>query len=103
MIRSRRRRSAGSMRTSLWKSLIFLTTLSASPQGPAIGPTTNFYHSYQVSPIGNGEKVVITLDNGAQKFTIIAEPVAPKDGEPVTQWALYANGGVTLYTKTTMT
>ncbi|MGA7239899.1 MAG: hypothetical protein WBY44_29735 [Bryobacteraceae bacterium] len=86
-------------------SILFAAAAAAqqsTPPSPATG-NANFYRSYDVSPIGNGDKVLITLDNGATKFTIIAEPVKPKEGEPVTQWALYANGGVTLYTKTTVT
>jgi hypothetical protein len=72
------------------------------PPAPSAQPPV-FYRKYEIQPVGNGEKVLIRLENGVATLNIIAEPVTPKDGGPVTQYAVYFGGGVTLYTKTFLT
>lgn len=79
---------------------------TASPTPPIaattsiISPNERFYKSYEITPMGNGDKVLIVLDGGSQQFNAVgAEPVPPKDGGPVTQWTLYTNGFVMLYSK----
>jgi len=75
-------------------------TATAPPASAQIAPNERFYKTYQITPIGNGEKVVIVLDAGTQQFNIYgAEPVPAKDGGAVTQWTLSSNGFMTVYSK----
>ena len=75
-------------------------TATAPPASAQIAPNERFYKTYQITPIGNGEKVVFVLDAGTQQFNIYgAEPVPAKDGGAVTQWTLSSNGFMTVYSK----
>ena len=75
-------------------------TAPAPPASAQIAPNERFYKTYQITPIGNGDKVVIVLDAGTQQFNIYgAEPVPAKDGGAVTQWTLSSNGFMTVYSK----
>jgi hypothetical protein len=66
-------------------------------------PNMRFYRKYAIQPIGNGEKVLITLDgDDGKQYNIVAEPVAPKEGGAVTQYVFYSAAGGALYTKTTV-
>jgi hypothetical protein len=91
--------------------LLRFAASAALAQQPATPPTQpaatgqissneRFYKNFQITPMGDGDKVLIVLDGGSQKFNAVgAEPVPPKDGGPVTQWTLYNGGFVTLYSK----
>ena len=96
------------MQTYRFGLAVSILTLSAFAQTPTAAPALNalprnFYHDYELIPIGNGDKLLLTLHAGGQKVDLVVEPVAPKDGAPVTQYVLYQNGGIVLYSKTTIT
>lgn len=75
----------------------------ATPTAVPLSSNERFYKNFQITPMGNGDKVLIVLDGGSQQFNVVgAEPVPPKDGGQVTQWTLYNNGFVTLYSKKTI-
>ncbi len=70
---------------------------------PPIAADESFFPHFQITPLPDGKKVVLSLDSGDRKLDLIVEPVPPKDSGETVQWVLYANGGGALYTKKTIT
>lgn len=92
-------------RFGLAVSILAVTAFAQTPTSapPLSALPRNFYHEYELTPIGNGEKFLLTLHAGGQKIDVVVEPVPPKEGAPVTQYVLYQNGGIVLYSKTPIT